>query len=379
MQYKNRNLFRLSRFILLKFPVFFKVLSKFRSDQKCLLIIKTDAIGDYILFRNYLELLKKSKRFKHYRITLLGNKLWEELALKYDSEFADDFIFVDPEKLYYAPLTLLKLGWQLFKNNYEIVLQPSYTRLLITDGLAALTASKEIIGFEGDNEGIPPRYKTRTDKFYTQKLILPSDISFEFERSGFFFQEILDCEISLPYPSLPFNKMQPTGIVIFPGAGNLKRSWDAEKFKTLIGLIKQHTSQSVYLAGSVGEIYLGQYLTESLPANSVINLIGKTSLIQLIDIIGNASLVIANETSAIHIAAATQTKSICILGGGHFGRFAPYPEQFIHKPLCLYQKLDCYYCNWNCRFLTGENEPHPCVANVDAATVWTSARKLILQ
>ncbi|MDB5005970.1 MAG: lipopolysaccharide core biosynthesis protein [Mucilaginibacter sp.] len=377
MQNKSRNLFRLSRFVLLKLPVLFKVFSKFRFNQKRLLLIKTDAIGDYILFRNYLEVLKKTEKYNDYHITLLGNKLWEELALKYDHEFANDFIFIDPETLYYAPLKLLKLGWRLFKNNYEIVLQPSYTRLLITDGLAALTAAKNIIGFEGDNEGILPRYKTRTDNFYTQKLILPINILFEFERSGFFFQEILDCKVSLFSSSLSFNKTEEIGIVVFPGAGSLKRAWEAEKFRALITLIKQHTLQPVYLVGNDGEIHLGQYLTESLPANSVINLIGKTSVIQLTAIIGNAALVIANETSAIHIAAATQTKSVCILGGGHFGRFAPYPVYFANKPLCVYEKMDCYYCNWNCKFLTRENEPHPCIGCVGLEAVWQSVRQLL--
>jgi ADP-heptose:LPS heptosyltransferase len=100
-------------------------------------------------------------------------------------------------------------------------------------------------------------------------------------------------------------------------------------------------------------------------------------MIQLTAIIGNAALVIANETSAIHIAAATQTKSICILGGGHFGRFAPYPVYLANKPVCVYEKMDCYYCNWNCKFLTHENEPHPCIGRVGLEAVWRSVRQLL--
>src|ERR1700761_7079681 len=119
MLIKNRNLFRISRFILLKLPLLFRFLAKFRSPQKRLLIIKTDAIGDYILFRNFLEVVRSSEAYKDYKIHLLGNVLWSDLALKYDSRFTDEFIFTKPNDLYESPLKLFKLGWRIFKNNYE--------------------------------------------------------------------------------------------------------------------------------------------------------------------------------------------------------------------------------------------------------------------
>jgi len=342
-----------------------------------LLIIKTGAIGDYILFRNYLEILRNSEKFRGYTITLLGNELWQDLAVHYDNGFVDDFIFINPESLYETPLKTLKLGWRLFKDNYEMVLQPSYTRYLITDGLAALTATKQIIGFDGDDEGIALWYKVKTDKFYARRLILPLNIDFEFERSKFFFETFLSLRIAIKSPEISFNRDNKKGIVIFTGAGNFKRSWEKEKFLQLIKLIQSNSDQLIYLAGGAGDTETGAYLAGNLPPNSIINLIGKTTLPQLVDVIGNASLVIANETSAIHIAAATRTKSVCILGGGHFERFAPYPEHMDNKPLCVYDKIDCYYCNWNCKFQTKENEPFPCIAVISLEQVWQAARQLL--
>ena len=55
MDIQNRNLFRFTRFVLLKLPAFFRFLAKFRKTKKRLLLIKTDAIGDYILFRESLN------------------------------------------------------------------------------------------------------------------------------------------------------------------------------------------------------------------------------------------------------------------------------------------------------------------------------------
>jgi ADP-heptose:LPS heptosyltransferase len=379
MQIKNRNLFRVTRFILFKLPWLFRFFAKFRRFQNRLLIIKTDAIGDYILFRNYIEILRQSEKYKDYRIDLLGNVLWKDIALKYDAGFLDRTYFIRRDELYESPLQTLKLGWRLFKNNYQVVLQPSSTRLFMTDGLAGLAAAKQTIGFESDNEGILPRYKIKTDKFYSQRLILPPEVYFEFERSRFFFQSILNAPVSINATSIPFAKTKNEGIVIFPGAGVFKRGWEPDKFVALIHKIRQQTAQPIILAGGPGETQIGDYITAKLPAGAVHNLTGQTSLIDLIELIGNAVLVIANETSAIHIAAATQTKSVCILGGGHFERFAPYPANMKNGPVCIFSKLQCFYCNWNCKFQIAGNDPFPCISILDVENVLAECLELLAE
>src|SRR5690606_18398655 len=91
----KRNKFRLTRFILLKLSYIFRFLSKFRKPAKRLLIIKIDAIGDYILFRNYLEILHQSERFKDYEIELLGNDAWKDLTWQYDSNLISKYWFIN--------------------------------------------------------------------------------------------------------------------------------------------------------------------------------------------------------------------------------------------------------------------------------------------
>ena len=379
MAIKDRNLFRLTRFILLKLPLLFKFFAKFRNSKKRLLIIKTEAIGDYILFRNFIEIVRKSEIFKDHKIDLLGNKLWQDLALKYDSPFIENFFFIIPDELYESPFKTFKLGWRLFENNYQTVLQPTFARTFITDGLAGLTAASQIIGFEGDTERISLKYKARTDKFYTKKLLLPAGIDFEFDRSKFFFENVLKQPVTISGPFIPYENRTRRGIIIFPGAGVLKRSWEKQKFLALIKLINQHSQQPVYLAGGPQEKQMGDFLIASLPPESLNNLTGTTSLPQLVELIGNAALIIANETSAIHIAAATQTKAVCILGGGHFGRFAPYPGYVQSRPFCVYEKMECYCCNWNCKYQTGENEPYPCISNLSVEKVWLAIQQMLPQ
>src|ERR1700749_1987797 len=114
MVIKKRNLFRITRFILLKLPYLLRFFYKFRTPKKRILIIKTDAIGDYILFRNFLEVLRTSEKFKDHEIDLLGNTLWQEVALWYDKPFVAHFRFFNPDDLYESPWQLLKLAWRFF-------------------------------------------------------------------------------------------------------------------------------------------------------------------------------------------------------------------------------------------------------------------------
>lgn len=374
---QSRNLFRITRFVLLKIPSLFRLFSLARTPEKRLLIIKTDAIGDYILFRNFIEVIYNAEKYKDYQIDLLGNNLWQPIALNYDASFINQFFFINPDELYHSPLKTIKLGWHLFKKNYEIVLQPTYARTLINDGLAGLTAVKQIIGFEGDTERIAPKYKVKTDRFYTERIPLAESVLFEFDRSRFFFETVLMQAVELYGPLLPVNQTKKNGVVIFPGAGVGKRSWEAEKFLTLIRLINQQTKQPVYLAGSAGELEIGDYIEKNLTPQSVTNLINKTSLIQLVGLISDASLIISNETSAIHIAAATQTNAVCIMGGGHFERFAPYPEYMENKPVCVYKKMECYSCNWSCKFTIAVGDPYPCLAEISVASVWQQVQSFI--
>jgi ADP-heptose:LPS heptosyltransferase len=224
---------------------------------------------------------------------------------------------------------------------------------------------------------MPAKYKTQTDRFYTDQLLLPTNLYFEFYKVRAFFEKVLGEAIDLQSPVINIERGKKNGIIIVIGAGVTKRAWEPEKFIALIGLMRQHCQQPVYLCGGQAEIQAGNFLTNNLPPNSVNNLTGKTSLTQLIDLIAKATLVVTNETGAAHIAAAVKTSSVCILGGGHFGRFAPYPEIQQHKQTSVYEKMECYNCNWNCKFETLKSEPFPCISNVAVSQVWEAVLHIL--
>src|ERR1700749_49017 len=69
-------------------------------DNKTLLIIKNDLIGDYILFRNFLPYIKQSTKYQDHKIILIGNIAWKNIAETLDAEYYDEMIWVSFDKLY---------------------------------------------------------------------------------------------------------------------------------------------------------------------------------------------------------------------------------------------------------------------------------------
>lgn len=107
----------------------------------------------------------------------------------------------------------------------------------------------------------------------------------------------------------------------------------------------------------------------------MVNTAGAVTLVELVELIAKSKLVISNETSAVHIAAATRTPVICIQGGGHFDRFTPYPNQADFKPICVYETMPCYNCNWECPFMNEESHTYPCISAVSVNQVWLMLKK----
>lgn len=65
-----------------------------------------------------------------------------------------------------------------------------------------------------------------------------------------------------------------------------------------------------------------------------------------VDIIAAAGMIIAMESAPAHIATALDRPGVFIIGGGHYGFFAPWSRS--KKQLWLNKIMDCYGCNWNC-------------------------------
>jgi ADP-heptose:LPS heptosyltransferase len=330
-------------------------------EKKNILLIRLDAIGDYVLFRNYIEILKKSKKYKNYKITLIGNIAWKNLAEELDSQFIDEFIWIDNKKFNKNLIYRYKKLKEITSKGYEILIHPTYSRnFFVGDNIVKIINAKEKIGSVGDLSNIRKWQKRISDKYYTKLIPAKNEIMFEFYRNREFFENLLGEKINL---QKPFIKLKPKKLdfnlpenyaILFIGASAKFRKWDIKNFVEIGKFLKENYGYEIVLCG--GPLDREDAIIFKKYADyEYIDLVGKTSLIDFLYVIYNGKLMIANETSAPHFAVALEMTNIFVIyNGTHFGRFTPYPKEIapnyhviyhpeIEKNLENYKKLSNSY------------------------------------
>lgn len=338
---KVLNIFRFLIYQLINLLI---TLSKQKTQTKTLLLIRLDSIGDYVLIRNFFYSIKKSNKYKDYKITFMGNFIWKDLSETFDNDLFLDFIWVNRKKFNNNPFYKYKILKRVYKKGFEVVIDTTFSReILFGDLIVKTSRAKQKIGSTGSPDSyVKWKRNLLTDKWYTKLIPQSSENLFEFYRNKEFFENILQEKIDLLKPSLACEIVKinlPTSkefIVIFPGAQEEKRRWSVEKFVIVIQAIMKRLNLDVIIAGSKSEIGFAEKIIYSLNTQRVFDMTGKTTLPQLAKLISQSKVLISNETSAVHFAAAVGTPFVCISNGNHFGRFNPYPEEMNIKGTYIY-------------------------------------------
>jgi ADP-heptose:LPS heptosyltransferase len=155
-------------------------------------------------------------------------------------------------------------------------------------------------------------------------------------------------------------------VVVALGAGQSGRVWPVEKLTAVIRhILQNHASYRVQLYGLKSDVATARKL-QSLFAGRLENFVGKTELGEFVAAIAGARLTICNDSSAFHIAMACDSPVLCLLGGGHFGWFAPYPDcgQRPASAVVLSVQMECFWCNWKCKYERTAEGALLCVASI---------------
>jgi len=288
---------------------------------KKLAIIKIDAIGDYVLFRNFLSEIRNSEKYRVAYIHLIGNALWKGLFAEFDLHCVDKVTWLDVRQFsksrVYRQLVFFRLRFLAFD---ELICPTFSRRFYYEDDICARIRAKVKIAFQGDTSNASDSQKQRASCIYTTLFI--TNNMFEFNKNKDFVNWLIGVPPEIISPSFPIVAHKEGYVVLFPGASEAHKRWPVERFRQLaIWLAGQYTLK-VYVLGSEHEFELG----ENIKGDNVENLCGKTTLPKLVELLANAQLLISNDTSAIHIALAVGTKVVGIYKGDHFGRFLPYPS-----------------------------------------------------
>ena len=103
------------------------------------------------------------------------------------------------------------------------------------------------------------------------------------------------------------------------------KSWALDRFADVIAGIQNRFEGAIVLTGSSSELELGNEL-QKLIKPRVINLIGKTTILQLGALIERCALYLTCDSGPMHIAAAVDTPAIALFGPTNPLRHRPYGE-----------------------------------------------------
>jgi ADP-heptose:LPS heptosyltransferase len=370
--------------IITNFFVIFLIKNK--SEHSGVLLIKPDLIGDFII---WLDTAKEFRNlYEGEKITVLCRKECAEIANELD--YFDKVISIDVSSFdlnfFYKVKTLINIRRKMYKT----VIQACCIRIFYsTEAIVMVSGATDIIGF--DNYMFRDSFffkwqKKISDKYYTTLIEDTDKKTIELERNAKILRKLGLKEFKCSLPQLPskillknYLNLEPKKYyVLFPGASKHYRRWPTENFSKIALKIYQNKGWIGIICGGGSEDILGRKIIQNADNIPLINMTGKTSLLELATIIKNAAIIITNETSAVQIAAAVSTSSVCILGGGYYGNLLPIPQyiQGYYKPHCVIYKMNCFCCEWKCIHKVKADNPFPCIQKISIDAVWQKISSL---
>ena len=301
---------------------------------RTLLLIRVDLIGDYVLFRDFIAELRRDPAYAGQRLTLLGNSAWRELFEALDHDLVDEALWLDRERFHRDLLYRWRTLRTLTRRGYETIVSPVYSRYFWdSDNLARLISARHKIGSAGDCSNQSPRQKRRGDRFYTRLIPAQAGAMFEFQRNREFCDGLLGRRLELERPrirltrSAPYPGLPRPYAVLFVGASLAVKRWSPAHFARVARHLAQAQGLAVVLCGGPGDVGLAREVARA-SATAPLNLVGRTTLPQLLHVLAGARLLVSNDTAAPHMALALalgRSGVIVISAGLHPGRCFPYP------------------------------------------------------
>jgi ADP-heptose:LPS heptosyltransferase len=356
-----------------------------RTSGDSVLLVRLDEIGDFTLWLDSAKEFKKI--YPDSKIILLGNKTWVDLARSLP--YWDEVLSLDCRKFLRNPFYRLHSLFSIRKIGIQIAIHPAFSRqVAIGDSVIHKCSAEERIGFSSNSASKDTFQKYFADQWYTHLVPSSNENLMELQRNAEFMKYLGLKDFKADAPVIPFVKKYHSGLsdklpnryyIIVPGAGRHYREWPASSFVVLTERIFKTTQMTGIICGGLKEVNLSHRIAKESSA-PLVDLSAKTDLLGLLEIIRKASFLVGNETGAIHIASAVKTPSLCILGGGHYGRFLPYDLERNSKlmlPRYVVHKTSCFGCNWNCEVCDLKNEVANCIKMISINNVWEELESLL--
>jgi lipopolysaccharide heptosyltransferase I len=126
-----------------------------------------------------------------------------------------------------------------------------------------------------------------------------------------------------PIQPLPRPIPQPYAVLL-PGTNWETKRWPIEYFAQLVGPLRERFGLRTAMAGAGDAVALAARVKELIGSEELLDMTGKTSLGQLVSLLAGASVVVANDSGPMHIAAALGRPLVTMFGPTNPIRTGPY-------------------------------------------------------
>ncbi len=324
-------------------------------------IIRNDLIGDFILFIPALRQFRKG--YPESKITIIVKP--SVAPLLRSCPYVDSVIVLDEVSFRRRPFYRVRFLRQVYSREFSKAIYGCYSRNYIGDLVSLWTAAPVRVAWSSDCNHMSIAENIRGNLSYTRLIRGEfAPMIHEITRNGALLTALgagltdtplgqpefwLDMQAEAEAASLlrDHHLEGKRFVAVLPGASFPLKNWGARGYRELCRalLAEGGFGLELVLCGQV-EDALDLARSDFEFADRVVDLRGKTTLPVLAGIFKQSALVVGNDTGTMHIAIAVNAPTVCIVGGGHFGRFMPYGSSERH--VFLSHPLPCYHCNWNC-------------------------------
>jgi ADP-heptose:LPS heptosyltransferase len=349
--------------------------------RKRILILRQDSVGDLVMFSASLPLYRQL--FKEDYLVLLVKDSGYEIAKK--CPYVDEVWSLPERKFRRSFLERWQWCRKLSQAGFDIAIRSAYSSSFTElDCLIGWTHAPRRVAHQCLDS---IRRRDRAGPYFTE--LVPSDREWKFEIDRNYdmlrylgytgdvsYQTevwITEADRGRAFAFKGSLKGRPYAVLV-PRSRDEKKNWDVENFIVVVKEVQKRFPFDWIIDGSKHEKEICSYIVDRLSASSIpaYNTAGDTTLRELSVIIEGSTFLLANDTGPIHIAAAVGTPTVCVLGGGFYGRFYPYPDNPL--TVAVTNKLPCYNCHWRC--ILNEEE---CITKIKVEDVVKAVTVVLLK
>lgn len=316
---------------------------------KRILWVRTDSIGDAVLASAMLEPIRQ--KFPQAQLAVLCQHHVADLYLA--CPLVNSIICYDAKKMD-APNERRQIIDEIAAFQPDLILNSIRSRERLADELTLAFAAARHVAIASDLNNTTEAAREAFHRRYEQVIPTPEAHRPELERHADFLRGLgitasalrpvvwtASADEALADAFFGQQQLNPAKtIAVFPGAQYQMRVYHhyAEALQDLAGF-------RFLVFGDPTQNDLAEALERQLPGRTV-NLCGRTTLRETAALLRRCRLYVGAESAGAHLACAIGVPNVVLLGGGHFGRFMPY------SPLtsAVVLPLDCFGCNWRCRY-----------------------------